>query len=137
MWWNAAIESLQECTETDHSTLRLHTICTTPPTDNRTTTSTNSSNNPFVCFSPTPNHALSDPAELIEGAPYRYYQSTSFLLEDDGWMVAPNSPLLFWVPPGSRRPFHNAWTAWSMPRGNEIDLSRMAHGQHWQNCRDE
>ncbi|KAG1773972.1 hypothetical protein EDD22DRAFT_857368, partial [Suillus occidentalis] len=56
------------------------------------------------------------------------------LLEDDGWMMGPNRRLLFWVPPASRKSFYNIWTAFVLPRGPELDLSRMAHGTRWKHC---
>ncbi|KAG2070032.1 WD40 repeat-like protein, partial [Suillus decipiens] len=62
--------------------------------------------------------------------------STPFFLNvDSGWVVGPNCRLLFWVPPASRRTFYNHETALVIRRGcPELDLSRMAHGQHWQKC---
>ncbi|KAG1762088.1 hypothetical protein EDD22DRAFT_893294, partial [Suillus occidentalis] len=60
--------------------------------------------------------------------------STFAVLEDDGWMTGPNHRLLFWVPPASRKSFRNPWTVFVLPRGPELDLSRMAHGTHWQQC---
>ncbi|KAG2032308.1 hypothetical protein BDR03DRAFT_926898 [Suillus americanus] len=65
--------------------------------------------------------------------------STPFLLNrDSGWVVGPKDRLLFWVPPASRFAFYNPATALVIPReGPELDLSRMAHGQHWQKCLEE
>ncbi|KAG2094216.1 uncharacterized protein F5147DRAFT_642358 [Suillus discolor] len=48
--------------------------------------------------------------------------------------MGPNRRLLFWVPPTSRRPFYTPRTAFLIPRGVELDLSRMAHGTRWQDC---
>ncbi|KAG2335439.1 hypothetical protein BDR05DRAFT_898535, partial [Suillus weaverae] len=60
-----------------------------------------------------------------------------FLNSDSGWVVGPKRQLLFWVPPASRHSFYNPATALVIPRGGpELDLSRMAHGQHWQKCRE-
>ncbi|KIK31388.1 hypothetical protein CY34DRAFT_103352, partial [Suillus luteus UH-Slu-Lm8-n1] len=55
-----------------------------------------------------------------------------------GWMVGPKDRLLFWVPPASRPTFYySPGTVLVIPRGGpELDLSRMAHGQHWQECRE-
>ncbi|KAG2361545.1 hypothetical protein BDR07DRAFT_1286817, partial [Suillus spraguei] len=56
-------------------------------------------------------------------------------LARDGWMIGPNRRLLFWVPPTFRHAFYTPQTAMVMPRGyTELDLSRMAHGQRWENC---
>ncbi|KAG2028735.1 WD40-repeat-containing domain protein [Suillus americanus] len=65
--------------------------------------------------------------------------STPFFLDrDSGWIVGPRHRLLFWVPPASRHPFYSPGTVLVIPRGGpELDLSRMAHGQHWQKCREE
>jgi len=64
---------------------------------------------------------------------------THFLINrDSGWLVGPKDRLLFWVPPASRDPFYNLDTVLVIPRGGpELDLSRMAHGQHWQKCLEE
>ncbi|KAG2042132.1 hypothetical protein BDR03DRAFT_889470 [Suillus americanus] len=52
-------------------------------------------------------------------------------------MVGADRRLLFWVPPPSRyRPFYSPGTVFVIPSGQGIDLSRMAHGEHWSNCRD-
>ncbi|KAG2093909.1 uncharacterized protein F5147DRAFT_585230, partial [Suillus discolor] len=54
----------------------------------------------------------------------------------DGWMIGPDRQLLFWVPPGLREPFYTPRTALVLPKGNvELDLSRMAHGERWSDCR--
>ncbi|KAG1816885.1 uncharacterized protein BJ212DRAFT_1353971 [Suillus subaureus] len=100
--------------------------------------STDTWNNRSICFSLDPNHALRNPAELMEGASYHDDISPSFSLGADGWMVGPDHQLLFWVPPTSRHSFNTPWTTLVMDsRPTEVDLSRMAHGQHWQKCRDE
>ncbi|KAG2748431.1 hypothetical protein P692DRAFT_20733605, partial [Suillus brevipes Sb2] len=79
-------------------------------------------------------HALPNPAELLEGS-HHESDSTPVLL-DDGWVAGADRRLLFWVPPASRRPFYYPGVALVIPSGLEIDLSRMAHGEHWSNCRD-
>ncbi|KAG2340344.1 WD40 repeat-like protein [Suillus weaverae] len=86
-----------------------------------------------VNFSFDSTHALCNTAELLANTP----RSTSFLLKDDGWMVGPDNQLLFWVPPASRQAFYSPWNALVIPRGCvALDLSCMAHGSHWQHCRD-
>ncbi|KAG2042072.1 hypothetical protein BDR03DRAFT_1006513 [Suillus americanus] len=104
---------------------------------------TNTWNNRVICFSSSLEHALHNPAEPLEGTSHHDLNSTPVLLkvdvslEDGGWMVEPNRRLLFWVPPASQRePFYSPGTALLIPSGLEIDLSRMAHGEHWSNCRD-
>ncbi|KAG2102841.1 uncharacterized protein F5147DRAFT_561983, partial [Suillus discolor] len=91
-------------------------------------------------FSSNPIHALCKTHELTEGASrddYSSTHSTPFLLNhDSGWVVGPKNRLLFWVPPASRHLFYyNTATTLVIPRGGlELDLSCMAHGQHWQKC---
>ncbi|KAG1799539.1 hypothetical protein EV424DRAFT_1332529, partial [Suillus variegatus] len=59
-------------------------------------------------------------------------------LGEDGWIMGPNRRLLFWVPPASRDPFYTPPTALVIPKGGvELDLSRIAHGTHWQDCYKE
>jgi hypothetical protein len=102
-------------------------------------------NNHFVCFSPNSIHALRDTSELMEGASHNDRSShddrssTPFVLNvDSGWVEGPNHRLLFWVPPASRNPFYSPATVLVIPRGcPELDLSRMVHGQHWKECREE
>ncbi|KAG2109014.1 uncharacterized protein F5147DRAFT_612290 [Suillus discolor] len=50
-------------------------------------------------------------------------------------MVGPNDRLLFWVPPASRPAFYSPWNALVIPGNVELDLSRMAHGSRWQDCK--
>ncbi|KAG1736947.1 hypothetical protein EDD22DRAFT_787439, partial [Suillus occidentalis] len=87
-----------------------------------------------ISFSSNSTHALRDTTELLAGAPHDDRMSTFALLEDDGWMMGPNRRLLFWVPPASRKPFYNPWTAFVLPRGPDLDLSCMAHGTRWTHC---
>ncbi|KAG2158603.1 uncharacterized protein EDB93DRAFT_1119268 [Suillus bovinus] len=101
----------------------------------------NISNNEFIRFSSNPDHALCDTYELMEGASHDNHSSTPstpFLLDDDsGWVVGPNHRLLFWVPPASRHLCYSPGTVLVIPKGGpELDLSRMAHGRHWQKCRE-
>ncbi|KAG2141150.1 uncharacterized protein EDB93DRAFT_1209475 [Suillus bovinus] len=74
----------------------------------------------------------------MEGAFHDDRSSTHFFLDrSSGWMVGPNRRLLFWVPPTSRESFYSPRTTLVIPRGGpELDMSRMAHGQHWQKCRE-
>ncbi|KAG1788321.1 uncharacterized protein HD556DRAFT_1245348, partial [Suillus plorans] len=94
-------------------------------------------------FSSNSIHALCNTHELTEGAScddYSSTPSTPFILNhDSGWVVGPKNRLLFWVPPASRDLFYyNPATTLVIPRGGpELDLSCMAHGQHWQKCREE
>ncbi|KAG1806990.1 uncharacterized protein BJ212DRAFT_1437458 [Suillus subaureus] len=99
----------------------------------------NTWNNHFISFSSNSTHALCDTSELTEGACHDDNSLTPFLLNrGSGWIEGPKHRLLFWVPPASRHPFYCPGTALVIPRGcPELDLSRMAHGQHWQKCRKE
>jgi WD40 repeat protein len=108
-------------------------------TEATTTMRSNTWNNHFISFSSNSTHALCNTSELTEGWCDDDRSSTHFFLNrDSGWMVGPKHRLLFWVPPASRHPFYSPGTALVIPRGcPELDLSRMAHGQHWQKCREE
>ncbi|KAG2140170.1 hypothetical protein DEU56DRAFT_735344 [Suillus clintonianus] len=125
---------MQQHTETRSSALSLDITPRKP--DNPISTSTQK--NHFICFSSTLGYALRNPADILEGTLHHDSDSTPFLLGADGWASGPSRRLLFWVPPASRQSFlYNPWTALVIPRGCiELDLSRMAHGEHWSNCRD-
>ncbi|KAG2051450.1 WD40 repeat-like protein, partial [Suillus hirtellus] len=90
-----------------------------------------------VSFSPDGTRIISGSSD---GTVRVWYAAIGKSLQDhaeedyDGWMTGPNRRLLFWVPPASRSPFYNPWTAFVIPRGVELDLSRMAHGTRWQQC---
>ncbi|KAG2071837.1 hypothetical protein BDR04DRAFT_1015230 [Suillus decipiens] len=63
------------------------------------------------------------------------WKNNSISFSSHGW-VGPEHRLLFWVPPASRHLFWSPGTVLVIPRANDLDLSRMAHGQHWQMCRE-
>ncbi|KAG2353383.1 hypothetical protein BDR07DRAFT_1433503 [Suillus spraguei] len=97
----------------------------------------NTLDNPFISFSSNSIHSLCDTSELTEGASHDDRSSTPFVLNvDSGWVVGPKRRLLFWVPPAARYSFWSPGTVLVLPRGPELDLSRMAHGQHWQRCQE-
>jgi WD40 repeat protein len=104
-----------------------------------TTMKSNTWNNHFISFSSNSTHALCDTSDLTEGVSSDDHNSTTiFMNRENGWVVGPNGRLLFWVPPASRYGFYSPGTLLVMPRGGpELDLSHMAHGQHWQKCRQE
>ncbi|KAF8525519.1 hypothetical protein BU17DRAFT_28762, partial [Hysterangium stoloniferum] len=90
---------------------------------------------PSVKFSPCNDHALSGMAQLLEGISLDDYCLSLLTLDSEGWMKGPNNRLLFWVPPGFRKPFYTPLTRLFIPRtAIELDLSHMAHGNHWQGC---
>ncbi|KAG2041357.1 hypothetical protein BDR03DRAFT_718605 [Suillus americanus] len=128
----------QQCAVSDPSALSDE-HCTLEAT---TTITLNIWNNHPIRFSSNSIHVLCNSSELTdsEGVSHNDRSSTTFLLNrDSGWMVGPKRRLLFWVPPASRTPFyHSPATALVVPNGDpELDLSRMAHGQHWHKCRKE
>ncbi|KAG2030224.1 hypothetical protein BDR03DRAFT_974800, partial [Suillus americanus] len=111
--------------------------CVMHPIESTTPMTLNTWNNHFICFSPNSIHALRDTYQLTEGASHDDRSSTPFVLNDNsGWVVGPKNQLLFWVPPASRYSFSSPRTLLVMPRGPELDLSRMTHGQHWKQCRE-
>jgi WD40 repeat protein len=133
--WDAVMrQPLQQCAASDPSAFSYNhpTIAAT------TTMPLNIWNNHLIRFSSNAIHALRDTSELTEGASHDDHSSTPFFLDrGSGWVVGPQDRLLFWVPPSSRDPFYNPATVLVIPRGcPELDLSRMAHGQHWQKCRE-
>jgi WD40 repeat protein len=133
--WHAVMrQPLSQCAVSDSSTFSHEH----PTTEATTTIKSNTWNNHFVSFSSNSTHALCDTPELMEGASHDDHSSTPFFLNSDsGWVVGPKNRLLFWVPPASRHPFYSPATALVIPRGGpELDLSRMAHGQHWHKCQE-
>jgi WD40 repeat protein len=134
--WNATIgQQFQEHTEI-YSTFPLNRHPTTSCRGGAIT-STNTWNNRTICIASSFKYALHDPAELLEDISHHDFNSTPVLMEDDGWMIGANRRLLFWVPPASReQPFYSLRTALVIPSGLEFDLSCMAHGENWSNCRD-
>ncbi|KAG1814348.1 uncharacterized protein BJ212DRAFT_1463366 [Suillus subaureus] len=135
LWHVVMGQPSQWCAELDHPVFsdEHRTIEAT------TTTPMNTLNNHFIRSSSNSIHALCDTFELMAGASHDDRSSTPPVLDSDsGWVMGPKRRLLFWVPPASRTPFYSPGTALVIPRGcPELDLSRMAHGQHWQKCRDE
>ncbi|KAG2335673.1 WD40 repeat-like protein [Suillus weaverae] len=133
--WDAVMrQPSPQRTESDHSAFPdEHPIMY--PIESATTMTWNTWNNHFFSFSSNSIHALRNTSELTEGASHDDRSSTHFLLNhDSGWMVGPKHRLLFWVLPAPRHPFYSPQTALMIPRGPELYLSRIAHGQHWQKC---
>ncbi|KAG1736948.1 WD40-repeat-containing domain protein [Suillus occidentalis] len=132
VWYAAIGKSLHDHAEEDGSSSSPNGSCILHPTAAIPTP--NTANDDFISFSSNSTHALRDTTELLAGAPHDDRRSTFRLLREDGWMVGPNDRLLFWIPPASRNPFYNPWTALVLPRAPELDLSRMAHGTRWKHC---
>ncbi|KAG2358212.1 WD40-repeat-containing domain protein [Suillus spraguei] len=101
-----------------------------------TTMTLNTWNNYFIRFSSNSTHALCDTSGLKDGASHDDRSSTPFFLNRaNGWVAGPKRQLLFWVPHASRHLFYSPGTTLVIPRGGpELDLSRMAHEEHWQNA---
>ncbi|KIN93865.1 hypothetical protein M404DRAFT_78983, partial [Pisolithus tinctorius Marx 270] len=56
-------------------------------------------------------------------------------LFDDGWIRGPKGRLLLWIPPTFWNKFYSMWNTVVIPRGGiELDLSKMVHGNKWQQC---
>ncbi|KAG2753679.1 hypothetical protein P692DRAFT_20721712, partial [Suillus brevipes Sb2] len=90
-----------------------------------------------VCLASRLEHALRNPAELLETTTHEFNDPTGLAVPKDGWMVGADRRLLFWVPPPNReQPLYHPGTVFVIPSGLEIDLSRMSHGESWANCRD-
>jgi len=139
--WDAALgQACQEYTEASSSVFTLDRTYTTPPIQKHPTMSPITWNHHFISFSSSfkLEHALCNPTDLLEGNSQQDSNSTPFWLRQaDGWMMGPDRRLLFWVPPASRYAFYTPRTSLVIPRGGvELDLSRMAHGTRWSDCRD-
>jgi len=72
-------------------------------------------------FSPCEEHALHDPAAI-----FRHTQ-----MNEQGWFTGRDGELLFWVPSDLRYAFFLPGNRMVFPRGVEVDVSRMAHGDEW------
>ncbi|KAG1864621.1 WD40-repeat-containing domain protein, partial [Suillus tomentosus] len=133
--WDAATEQqFQEHTDIHSSAFSSDTYPTTS-CKRESIMSTDTQNNPTICFASSLEHALQNPAELLADTSHLY--PTPAMPANDGRMEGAYGRLLFWVPPASRKqPFYNPRTVLVMPSGLEIDFSRMAHGEDWLNCRD-
>ncbi|KAI0311585.1 hypothetical protein OF83DRAFT_1150243 [Amylostereum chailletii] len=56
-------------------------------------------------------------------------------MQEDSWLVGPESRLLLWVPTENRRQMH--WVGEDFVIGQhttELDLSDFAHGPNWHEC---
>ncbi|KIM23092.1 hypothetical protein M408DRAFT_267254 [Serendipita vermifera MAFF 305830] len=61
----------------------------------------------------------------------------SFSRTADGWVLGPNSELLFWVPAGIRSglcSLRNTLVLGGNP--THLDLTNFMHGDAWHRCRD-
>ncbi|KAF8954593.1 hypothetical protein BDZ97DRAFT_1864426 [Flammula alnicola] len=56
------------------------------------------------------------------------------IMRSDGWIVGPQDRLLFWVPPSYRPRFYLPRVMLTIPKGIQLDVSRMAHGGSWHGC---
>ncbi|KAG2344802.1 WD40 repeat-like protein [Suillus weaverae] len=83
LWYAAAIlQPLQECPKQDYLSSSSDSSRTKHATND--IMSTNTWNNHSICFSLNSNHALCNPAELMEGASHHDGIWTSFSLRADG-----------------------------------------------------
>ncbi|KAF8342414.1 WD40 repeat-like protein [Amanita rubescens] len=77
-------------------------------------------------FSSCKEHALHDPAGI--------FQHTK--MNGQGWFTGRDGELLFWVPPNLRHAFFLPGNRMVIPRGVEVDVSRMALGDEWYKVND-
>jgi WD40 repeat protein len=135
VWDAATAQQSQEHTEIHSRVFSLDRSPTTPCKP-ETIPLTNTWCNRAICFSSNLQHALQNPAELLQSTSDHRLNSTP-ASRNDGWMMGADRRLLFWVPPASReQPIDSLGTLLMIPSGQKIDLSRMAHGENWSNCRD-
>ena len=57
-------------------------------------------------------------------------------MNGQGWITGGGGELLFWVPPDLRYAFFLPGNKWVIPRGVEVDVSCMAHGDQWYKVND-
>jgi hypothetical protein len=77
-------------------------------------------------FSSYKGYALHDPAAL-------FYNTT---MDHRGWFTGHNGALLFWVPVDLRYIFFCPGNQMVLPRGVELDVSKMVHGEEWHKVKD-
>jgi hypothetical protein len=58
-------------------------------------------------------------------------------MDDYGWVLGPNSELLFWVPPDLRTGLYRPNNALVIGKciTTKLDVSSFAHGESWTNCK--
>ncbi|KAG1786433.1 uncharacterized protein HD556DRAFT_1539570 [Suillus plorans] len=137
--WDAAFgQTCHDNTETNSSSFPPHTSRTTPRAQQHPIMSPITWNHHLISFSSDfkSERALCNSADLLEGISHHYSNLTPLSLQADGWVMGPNRQLLFWIPPASQHAICTPWTLWVIPRGAELDLSRMAHGTRWSSCRN-
>ncbi|KAI0337308.1 WD40 repeat-like protein [Trametopsis cervina] len=79
----------------------------------------------------------SSPASATSPTSQGILNTDSSILDDEsGYMLGPESELLFWVPPDYRTGLYRTNTQWAVgARSLRLDLSRFAHGEGWEGCR--
>ena len=77
-------------------------------------------------FSSCKEHALHDPAGI-----FRHTE-----MNGQGWLTGRDGELLFWVPLDLRYGFFLPGNRMVFPRGVEVDVSCMAHGDEWYKVND-
>jgi len=56
-------------------------------------------------------------------------------LNHDGWIVGPSGQFLFWIPASLHPRLYSPRNTLVIPKGGpELDLSKMVHGDMWQEC---
>jgi WD40 repeat protein len=136
--WHAVMSQPSQYCAVSHSSAFSDEHRVMHPVESTTPITFNTSNNYVVCFSPNSSHALRNTSQLMEETFGDDRSQTPFVLNvDSGWVVGPKHQLLFWVPPASRHLLWSTRTLFVIPRSTTLDLSRMRHGQHWKECREE
>ncbi|KAG6328121.1 hypothetical protein ID866_10969 [Astraeus odoratus] len=90
---------------------------------------------PSICFSSNSAHALCNASDLFEGINIEYQDYRDLIECDaDGWVVGPRGRLLFWVPGYFHGKLYTPRNRLVIPKGPELDLSQMVHGDEWGKC---
>ncbi|KAG2121903.1 WD40-repeat-containing domain protein [Suillus clintonianus] len=85
-----------------------------------------------ICFSPNPSHALRSAPSFLKETPAPYGPN------EEGWVVGPEGRLLLWIPlnfyPATYAPGNTLVIA---NNALQLDLSFLAHGMSWHECRTQ
>ncbi|KAG6329442.1 hypothetical protein ID866_9647 [Astraeus odoratus] len=90
---------------------------------------------PSIYFSSNSSHALCNTSDLFDGINIGCQDYRDLIgCDAHGWIVGPRGRLLFWVPGYFHGKLHTPRNRLVIPKGLELDLSQMVHGNKWGKC---
>ncbi|KAI0310201.1 WD40-repeat-containing domain protein [Amylostereum chailletii] len=93
-----------------------------------------------ILLSLNPEHALTKPDAFLGSLPTsdKYDYSDLLTMQENGWLVGPESRLLLWLPSENRQSvdFLQGFANIDWPT-TSLDLSKYAHGTNWHECYTE